>query len=207
MHKKHDIKKDPKLSNEEDLVAIDKILAGNSAAFGILQKKYKRLITSLIRKMVRDEVEVEDLTQETFIKAYKSLSSFQKNYTFSAWLYKIASNSCIDYLRKKRFKTVSLSHPSPSGDEEIYLEIEDVTQKTDSAILGEEKKLALNRAIESLPAQYREIIKLRHEEELDYNDISLQLAIPLGTVKAQLFRARKLLYTELRKNLNLFTEH
>lgn len=193
-------------SREQDLEAVNRVLAGDSSAFQLLQTKYNRIIIALVRKMVRNEDDVEDLAQETFIKAYKALKTFQPGYSFSAWIYRIASNTCIDFLRKKRFMTVSLSQPVGNSDDDYFFEIEDKSYVPDIGVLADERKKALKEAIENLPDNYREIIKLRHEEEMDYNQISKQLDLPLGTVKAHLFRARKLLLADLKKKKELFTD-
>ena len=193
-------------SQKEDFDAVRRVLNGDSSGFGILQKKYKRIITSLIRRMIRNEQDVQDLTQDTFIKAYNALKSFQFGYSFSSWIYKIASNTCIDFLRKKRLAEVSLSQKSNS-DEEYEIEIEDKSFLPDMRVLTEERSRALQQAIEKLPDNYREIIKLRHETEMDYADIAEKLNLPLGTVKAHLFRARKQLFEQLKKYRYLFVEN
>lgn len=193
-------------SQEEDFDAVRRVLKGDSSGFEILQKKYTRIISSLIRRMIRNEEDVRDLTQDTFIKAYNALSSFQFGYSFSSWIYKIASNTCIDFLRKKRLAQVSLSQRNNS-EEEYELEIEDKDYMPDLNVMTEEKIKALREAIENLPENYREIIKLRHEKEMDYADIAEKLDIPLGTVKAHLFRARKQLFQQLKKYRYLFVEN
>ena len=103
----------------------------------------------------------------------------------------IASNNCIDFLRKRRFNTISITQISPDSSEEEDMDIEDNSYLADTDLMSNEKLKVLNEAIKKLPENYRLIIKLRHEDELDYNEISEQLGIPLGTVKAHLFRARK----------------
>ncbi len=193
-------------SQEEDFEVIRQVLDGNTAAYDKLQIKYRRVIASLIRRMVRDEDDVDDLVQESFIKAYRALPGFRFGYSFSAWLYRISSNTCIDFLRKKRLATVSINRPIPAGDEDHYLDIEDQSYMPDLDVLSRERKKVLNKAIDDLPENYRVIIKLRHEEELDYKDIALKLDIPLGTVKAHLFRARKVLLQNLKKDLALFKD-
>lgn len=194
-------------SQDEDFAAVKRILDGDKSAYAILQNKYQRIIASLIRRMVKDEDDVDDLTQETFIKAYNALTSFQFGYSFSAWIYKIASNNCIDFLRKKRFQTVSLSQPIAGGEEDQFLEIEDNSYVPGQDVMDFEKSSALLAAIEKLPENYREIIKLRHQEELDYKQISDKLNLPLGTVKAHLFRARQILLLSLKKQRHLFVEN
>jgi len=192
--------------NLEDIKVIKQTLGGDREAFGIIQKKYLRIISSLIRRMVKDEIDVQDLTQETFIKAYNALDTFQFNYSFSSWLFKIASNTCIDFLRKKRFVHLPLHRQSNDSEEEEIIEIKDNSYKPDLNLLAKERKAALLQAIAELPENYKEIIKLRHGEDLDYSEISIRLNIPLGTVKAHLFRARKLLYEKLKKHRTLFDE-
>lgn len=183
---------------EEDFEAVKRVLNGDGHAYTILQNKYQKLISSLIRRMVKDEDDIDDLTQETFIKAYNALDTFQFGFAFSAWIYRIASNNCIDFLRKKRFQTVSLNQPVFNDEDDQYIQIEDKTSRPDMNYIKKEKLDILNQAINKLPENYREIIKLRHEYEMDYTDIAKKLDIPLGTVKAHLFRARKILLAELK---------
>lgn len=193
-------------SQEEDFEAVRRVLDGDNSGFEILQKKYTRIISSLIRRMIRNEQDVQDLTQDTFIKAYNALSSFQFGYSFSSWIYKIASNTCIDFLRKKRLNQISLNQKSDS-EEDYEIEIEDKDFMPDINVMTQEKIEALRNAIENLPDNYKEIIKLRHEKEMDYADIAEKLDIPLGTVKAHLFRARKQLFQQLKKYRYLFVEN
>lgn len=195
-----------KKNQEEDFASVKLVLQGDKYAFKNLEQKYKNIITALIRRMVKNEDDIQDLVQESFIKAFNALSSFQFGYSFSAWLYRIASNTCIDFLRKKRFPTISINQPINNKESDYFFEIEDNTFKPDLDVLSEERKNALNDAIDQLPENYRKIIKLRHEEEMDYKDISEMLNIPLGTVKAHLFRARKILLLALQKKKELFTD-
>lgn len=194
----------------KDLIIIKKVLVGlsNSSkdvnSFFELEKKYKRLIRSLIKKMIKDDDDVDDLVQEAFIKAYKALPSYHPAYTFSSWIYRIASNGCIDFMRKKKLNTFSINQVSKKDDEEIIFEIEDNDYKPDLGMLNNEKTVALQNAIKDLPDNYRDIIYLRHTEELDYAEISEKLNMPLGTVKAHLFRARKMLYEALKEKQYLF---
>lgn len=199
-----DIEKQKKNHNE-DLLAIESFLGGNDMAFKIIQKKYSKIVANLIRRMVKDEDDVMDLTQETFIKAYRALNTYQTSYSFSSWLYRIASNNCIDFLRKKRFNVISLDQPlNPNSEDEQYLEIVDTSNQPEMDVIDSEKREALFAAIDNLPENYREIIKLRHEEDLDYKEISEKLNLPLGTVKAHLFRARKMLYDSLKSKYYMF---
>lgn len=182
---------------------IRQILAGNKQAFAELERKYRRLIAGYIRRMIRDEDDAEDIIQETFIKAYNALESFKPGYSFSAWINRIASNTCIDFLRKKRFNVVSLSQSiNPAGEDDNEFDVRDPDLLPDELIMSEEKSRIVRKAIESLPENYRKVIKLRHEDELDYQQIADMLNLPLGTVKAHLFRARKILGLALKKQMS-----
>lgn len=199
-------KKDNTNGMEEDFDAIKRVLDGDTKAFELLQNKYTRIVSALIRKMVRDEDDVQDLTQEAFIKTYNALDSFQFGYSFSAWLYRIASNTCIDFLRKKRFRTISINQPIAGSDEENFFEIKDSSYLPDINVLADERTKAIRNAINQLPENYRNIVELRHVEELDYKEISKRLDLPLGTVKAHLFRARKMMLASLKKKEHLFND-
>jgi RNA polymerase sigma factor (sigma-70 family) len=192
----------------EDEAIIRDILAGNINAFAQLERKYRRIVSFLIRKMIRNDEDVEDLVQDTFVKAYAALPGFQFEYPFSRWLYKIASNRCIDHLRKRRFLQVSLDEPISTRDGgDLYMDPPDKEQTPDVALLARERFSLLKEALETMPDKYREVIRLRHEEELEYQEIADKLDQPLGTVKAHLFRARKLLYKKLLKHGSHFEEY
>lgn len=190
-------------SNQEDIEAINKVLIGDKNAFAFIQKKYMGLVLSSIRKMVKVEEDVQDLAQETFIKAYNALHTYQSSYHFAAWLYRIASNNCIDFFRRKKVMHVSLNQSFGDGEEE-EMEIEDTSYVPDLNMMRNEGKAALERATKSLPPKYMEIMYLRHQKDMDYNQIAEKMKIPLGTVKAHLFRARKLMYEALKSEKHLF---
>ncbi|MCO6465203.1 MAG: sigma-70 family RNA polymerase sigma factor [Bradyrhizobiaceae bacterium] len=195
-------------SAAEDERIIREVLAGNTNAFAQLERKYKKVVGFLIRKMVRDEEDAADLTQDTFMKAYNGLASFRFEFHFSKWLYKIASNRCIDYLRRKRFQATSLDQPLTTKDGgELTLEVPDTGAVADDLLLAKERAELLKEALAALPEKYRIVIKMRHEEELDYQEIADKLNHPLGTVKAHLFRARKLLYKALMRHGTHFEEY
>lgn len=185
---------------EDDWSIIEGILGGNINLFERIEKKYRKPLTLLISRMVRNTEDVRDIVQETFIRAYHNLRFFKKEYSFHSWLFKIASNLCIDYLRKRRIQTISIEQPySTSGDERQF-DYPDADADTYGKIIAEERSKVLHQAIEQLPEHYRKIIELRHFEELDYQEIGERLGLPLGTVKAQLFRARKALLEILKTN-------
>jgi len=194
-------------SRREDYDLVQRALQGDQAAYARLRNKYWRAINTMLSRMIRNKSDAEDLTQEAFIKAFNSLGSFNTDYAFSTWLYKIASNNCIDYLRKRRLKTVSIDAPMQTHDGEVQMELPDPNAvRPDVPITAGERTAVLQEAIKNLPEKYRIVIELRHTQEMEYADIAKQLNLPLGTVKAHLFRARALLLKRLQGKLVHFEE-
>jgi RNA polymerase sigma-70 factor (ECF subfamily) len=161
-------------------------------------EKYHDPIFSFIWKMIHDRSQVEDLTQEAFIKAFASLKNFNEEYAFSTWLYKIATNNCIDYIRKRKLPTYSIDKPISSRDGEYFVELPDQTYAADRNIIAAQRSALLSNAIQKLPDKYRRVIQLRHVEERSYEEIAKALKLPVGTVKAHIFRAREMLYKNLK---------
>jgi len=193
--------------NQEDRELILRILNNNDElAYKILEKKYSKIVANLIRKMIKDDDDVADLLQETFIKAFASLRSYKFEYSFSSWLYRIASNNCIDFIRRRKFHFVSIHCDRNNSQDEPFIEIPDEDKTADAKIIEQEKQEIINKAINELPEKYREIIKLRHIEELDYTQIAKRLGMPLGSVKANLFRARKILHLSLKRYKNILLQ-
>ncbi|MBI3587433.1 MAG: sigma-70 family RNA polymerase sigma factor [Ignavibacteriales bacterium] len=189
-------------SRSEDSVLIQRALAGDQKAFKKLQAKYYEAIYNLIYRMIREKDEVQDLTQEAFIKAFTSLASFNDEYAFSTWLYKIATNNSIDYIRRKKLQTFSIDKPIESKESDYSYELPDSTYEPDQDMMQRQRKKLLEDAINSLPAKYRQVIHLRHVEEKEYQEIAEMLNLPLGTVKAHIFRAREMLNKYLRDRLH-----
>lgn len=152
--------------------------------------------------MIRNREEVEDLTQEAFIKAFMSLSNFNEEFAFSTWLYKIATNNSIDYIRKKKLQTFSIDKPIESEESDFSFELADTELEPDQELIADQRKKMLNDAMNNLPAKYKQVILMRHVEEKDYQEIAKILKLPLGTVKAHIFRARELLYKQLRDKMH-----
>ena len=191
-------------SKAEDIALIERALSGDQPAYDRLMKKYHQLIYNLIFRMIYKKEDVEDLTQEAFIKAFQSLDKFDRQYSFSTWLFKIASNNCIDYLRKKKLSTFSIDKEMGSDDDDLRFEIPDSDYIPDKQIIDRERKAILEAAIGQLPQKYREVILLRHSQEKDYEEIAKILKLPLGTVKAHIFRGRELLNKYLKEKLGSF---
>ena len=188
-------------SRREDLHLISAAIHGDQSAYRDLMKKYRDSIFNLIYRIIRDREQVEDLTQETFVKAFASLRNFNREYAFSTWLYKIATNSSIDYIRKKKLLTMSINKPISQEDSDYSFELPDSTWEPDKFIMARQKSKIIAEAIERLPPKYRQVIIMRHNEERDYAEIAKMLKIPIGTVKAHIFRARELLYKYLRERI------
>lgn len=184
-----------------DIELINRALGGDQQAYNDILKKYRAPLYNLLYRMVRNKMETEDLVQEAFIKAFSSLASFNDDYAFSTWLYKIAINNCIDFFRKKKLKTFPIDRPIESKDGNIKRELPDVSYRPDKNLLSQEKDKLIEDAILSLPEKYRTAIILRHHEDKTYEEISEIMHIPLGTVKARIFRAREMLKKQLKHKL------
>jgi RNA polymerase sigma-70 factor, ECF subfamily len=193
-----DSSKSPSQSSEQDRALVEAALTGQQSAYQELMEKYKGALTRHVQRMVRGSDDIDDLVQECFIKAFSALKSYSSDYAFSTWLYKIATNHTIDFLRKKRLKTFSIDRPVQTKDGEIEYEIPDASYRPDRHIVEDQRRELIQQAIELLPAKYHKVIVMRHQQEKSYEEIARELDLPLGTVKAHIFRARALLYKHLR---------
>jgi RNA polymerase sigma-70 factor (ECF subfamily) len=194
----------PSTSSQVDYIVVKRATDGDQEAFKVLFDKYRQPLHFHILKFVRDKEIIEDLLQEIFSKAFANISSFNPEYAFSTWLYRIATNHSIDYLRKKKLKTLSLDEPIQTKDGVMSIEVEDMSSNTDDLIIKKQRSLILKEALDSLPEKYRDIIRMRHIDELSYQEIAELLKLPLGTVKAHIFRARELLYKYLKDHQGTF---
>ncbi len=189
-------------SRAEDSRNIKAALKGDQVSYRAIMKKYHDQVYNLLYRMVHDKDEVEDLTQEAFIKAFNSLKNFNEEFAFSTWLHKIATNNCIDYIRKRKLQTFSIDKPLESKDGEYSFEIPDSTYIPDKTLIAGQRSKILEDAVNSLPEKYRQVILMRHTEDKDYQEIADELKLPLGTVKAHIFRARDMLYRRLKKKIH-----
>ena len=180
----------------EDFRLIDQATIENDEqAFAELMKRYKKPVYHMILKMVRNVDDAEDLTIEAFAKAFRNLSRFKKDYTFSTWLFRIATNNSIDFIRKKKLETMSLdsSYKDDSG-EAVKIDVEDNELNPMEETIKSQKIELIRIFVDKLPPKYQRLVKLRYFDELSYEEIAKELEAPLGTVKAQLHRARELMY-------------
>ncbi len=185
-------------SSLEDDELVQSAVNGDQKAFQKLVSKYQKPLYFHVLKMVKVHEQVEDLIQEAFVKAFNNLPTYNTDYAFSTWLYRITTNHTIDYLRKKKLKTTSIDEPVRTREGEMSVELEDHSAHADRNIIRSQRQKIIRKAIADLPEKYRVVIEMRHLEELSYQEISDDLNLPLGTVKAHIFRAREMLYKSLK---------
>ncbi len=177
---------------------------GDKHAFELLVAKYQRKLGRLLSRLVRDPAEVEDVTQEAFIKAYRALPSFRGDSAFYTWLYRIAINTAKNYL-------VAMGRRAPTStsyDHEDAETFEDAEQLRDTAtpeaeLQGKQIASTVNRAMDRLPEDLRKAITLREIEGLSYEEIATVMSCPIGTVRSRIFRARESIAAELRPLLDI----
>jgi RNA polymerase sigma-70 factor (ECF subfamily) len=186
---------------EEDAIFVRRAISGDEQAIKSLIKRYRNPVAQIVYKLVRDRSQLEDLTQEVFIKAFQHLNDFDYQHQFASWLFKITNNHCIDYIRKRRLRVYSIDDQVKTDDSEVGYEIPDSTYEPDLNLLREQKSRLIRQAIDSLPKKYREVILLRHREELSYEEIAEETGLPVNTIKVQLFRAREMLYKFLKDKI------
>ncbi len=177
---------------------IDKIVAGDAQAFRVLVENYQRLVCHVVFRMVANEADREELCQEVFVKIYQHLKNFNFQSKLSTWIARIAYNTCINYLKKKKaplYDDLAGTEADSPGDRAVSF-IESVPGELplpDEFAVNREIRLFLHEAISELPPQYRAILTLYHLDEMSYKEIGEIINLPEGTVKSYLFRARKLL--------------
>lgn len=168
-------------------------------AFSDLMDKYKDPIYYMLLKMVNNNDDAEDLTLEAFGKAFNRLNQYTPNFAFSTWLFKIATNNCIDFLRKKKKNVMSLDNRVSNNDGEEYMfEIKSDGMTPEQIAMNEQKIQLMRQYVKKLKPRYEILVEMRYFKEMSYEEISIELNLPLGTVKAQLFRAREFLYNIMK---------
>ncbi|MDB4927051.1 sigma-70 family RNA polymerase sigma factor [Mucilaginibacter sp.] len=178
---------------KNDFHLVVKAREGSQKAYADLMQRYKDSIYFMVLKMVNNKEDAMDLTVETFAKAFEKLDKYQPDYAFSTWLFRVATNNCIDFIRKKKLNTTSIHGMTDDDGDEKQLQIKADVLNPEETSIKKQQTEELKLLIQSLPARYRNLITLRYFDELSYEEIAQQLDLPLGTVKAQLFRARYLL--------------
>ncbi len=179
------------------LKAVEK---GDQKAYAELMSRYKDSIYFMLLKMVNNRDDADDLTIEAFGKAFKNIKQYTPDYAFSTWLFKIATNNCIDFIRKKRKQTYSLDRGIETDDGgELTIDVRSNQPDPEEHMMKKQKVMMMRDVVERLKPRYKKLVELRYFQEKSYEEIADELQLPLGTVKAQLFRAREFLY-QIMKN-------
>jgi len=185
---------------QTDEVLIRNALKGDQQAYKLLLERHRHAIYHIAFKIVHNREEAADLVQETFMKAFGSLNTYRFEYRFSTWLYRIAANSAIDFLRKRKIEALSLDRPMETKDGTVELQLPDWTHNPEFDYTRKQRRISIDEAIDSLPDKYRQVIVIRHTDDKSSEEIAKILDVPVGTVKARIFRARELLKKKKLKN-------
>ena len=201
----------PRLSDraKADYTLVLQAIEGDQEAYTQLMTRYRGAIHQMMFKMVSNNEDAADLTQEAFTKAFTKLPSYEPRYAFSTWLFKIATNNCIDYIRKKRLVTLSIDETiKEDSDQQFSYNIRATTPDPEQRLMTQQRSKLMRTLVGQLSTKYRQMIEMRFYQELSYDEIATELKIPLGTVKAQLFRAKEMLHNQLKQPAALsFLEH
>jgi RNA polymerase sigma-70 factor (ECF subfamily) len=191
--------------NDDDYRIIKLCLRGKKDAFAQLVDRYDRKVYNLAFRLTSNPEKAKDIAQEAFIKVYRSLDKYDPKYKFSSWLLKTVSNLCIDYHRSKQATTASLEVILSSGAEASILQDDASASPTEDAIEAKLSEVAvrdiIREGIELLPIDYKSVVVMRHVQNFSYKEISDVLNLPMGTIKARIFRARKMLKMFLESKL------
>lgn len=184
-----------------DLLLVELAKSGNEKAFSGLLNRYRDTIYFMLLKMVNNTSDAEDLTIEAFGKAFRNLDTFIPDFAFSTWLFKIATNNCIDFIRKKQISPTSIN-PLQDDLESLTVNIQSDLPDPEEALINDQKIAVLRDIVNQLKPRYRNLIELRYYKEFSYEEIASELKLPIGTVKAQLYRAKSLLFNIFVKTEN-----
>ncbi len=172
---------------------------GDQKAYAELMDRYRDSVYFMLLKMVNNKDDADDLTIEAFGKAFNKLHQYAPNYAFSTWLFKIATNNCIDFIRKKKMQVYSIDKPFENSDgSEMSHEVKSQGLDPEEYLIKKQKVVLMRAVVDKLKPRYKNLVELRYYKELSYEEIAQQLDLPLGTVKAQLFRAREFLFNMMK---------
>ena len=191
-------------NNRADIVLVEKVLSGNTNAFSNIIADTERLVTQIVFKMISNNEDRKDIAQDVYLKAFKNLSGFKYQSKLSTWIGKIAYNTCLNYIEKKKLVLVGINIQEKKDyeDEPAINNNPAINYTTDIDVFINNKELTkiLTKEIEALPTIYKTLITLYHNEELSYSEIAQITELPEGTIKSYLYRARKMLKENLSKN-------
>jgi RNA polymerase sigma-70 factor (ECF subfamily) len=185
-----------KFSNKarKDYELVQAALNGDETSFARLLARYKDAIFFMLLKMVNNRSDAEDLTLEAFGKAFKNLHQYSPTYAFSTWLFKIASNNCIDFLRKKKGTFIPIEGGTETSDQDSPIKLKSKDPNPEERLVRLQRAILMRKVVRRLKPRYQTLVEYRYFRELTYEEIARELNLPLGTVKAQLFRAREMLF-------------
>lgn len=186
---------------KNDLLLVEEAKKGNGKAFTSLMSRYRDSIYFMLLKMVNNPIDAEDLTIEAFGKAFRNIDTYTPRFAFSTWLFMIATNNCIDFIRKKKSASIPFDQYQ-DGNYYMTVNIASDLPDPEEALINDQKIATLRKIVNQLKSPYKEIIELRYYKEYSYEEIASELKIPIGTVKAQLNRAKTLLYNIFSKTSN-----
>lgn len=192
------------LTQDEEVRIIQQVLSGDTNAFALLVEDQSKVVYNLALRMVGNEQDAYDISQDAFLKAYLNLAAFRGDSKFSSWLYRLTTNLCLDFIRRRsRQNVIPLTFETDDGEEE-YLPIPDASFSPETEAERRELRDNVRRGLLQLPETQREILVLRELGQMSYEEIGTQLDLEPGTVKSRIFRARKKLCDILLKDGNLF---
>lgn len=172
---------------------------GDQKAYSELMSRYKESVYYMLLKMVNNRDDAEDLTIEAFGKAFKSIHQYTPDFAFSTWLFKIATNNCIDFIRRKRMQLFSLDKTFENEEgTSASMDLKSSFLDPEEKLIKKQKEILMHEIVEKLKPRYKRLVELRYFKEHSYEEIAEELNLPLGTVKAQLFRAREFLFQILK---------
>lgn len=185
---------------QKDIELVERAKKGDQQSYAELLGRYRDAIYFMLLKMVNSPIDAEDLTIEAFGKAFKNIDQYAPNFAFSTWLFKIATNNCIDFIRKKRGSHISLDQ-SVDGEDSLSPSalIQSDSLDPEAYMINQQKVKLMREIVTKLKPRYRNLVELRYFKEYSYEEIAVELDLPIGTVKAQLFRARELLLNILNR--------
>lgn len=186
------------MTAEQDDQLIAQAREGDQRAYWKLVNRHQKTVYHVAYKIVRNEETAEDISQETFMKAFAALASYRSEFRFSTWLCKIAANTSIDHLRKKRIQALSLDREIETEEGSVEFEIADYSFHPEREFEAKQQRKSIDEAIDDLSERYRQVIIYRHRDDKSYEEIAELLNVPVGTVKARIFRARELLKKSLK---------
>ncbi|MFT6845318.1 MAG: RNA polymerase sigma factor (sigma-70 family) [Flavobacteriales bacterium] len=171
----------------------------DQSAYAELMKRYRESIYFMLLKMIKNQDDADDLTIEAFGKAFKKLDQYVPTFAFSTWLFRIASNNCIDFIRRQKMITYSIDKEQVGKDGgKMQFDLPSSGLDPSEVVIRDQKIELMHEVVDKLKPRYKRLVELRYFKELSYEEIADELQLPLGTVKAQLFRARDLLYNILK---------